>query len=193
MKQNKKMILGEKEKATFKNETNCYICGSSFNPKDATSKVRDHDHRTGEYRGATCRSCNINYYSNRYLPVVFHNLRGYDSHLIIKKTYDIANANIDEDSDDENKQQGKTNISVIPNSYEKFMSFKINDLRFIDSYQFMKESLEKLAVNLYSNTEDKYEKFNCMKTIFGDKTDLLCRKGYYPYEWFDTMDKTIFI
>lgn len=69
------------------------------------------------------------------------------------------------------------------------MSFKINDLRFIDSYKFMKESLEKPTENLYSNTDDKYEKLKCMKTIFGNKVDLLCRKGYYPYEWVDAIDK----
>ena len=72
---------------------------------------------------------NINYFSNRYLPIVFHNLRGYDGHLIIKEAYELD----------------KRNISAIPNSYEKFMSFKIGELKFIDSFQFMGESLEKLT------------------------------------------------
>ena len=35
-------------------------------------KVRDHDHRTSEYRGAVHSCCNINYFCNRYLPVVVH-------------------------------------------------------------------------------------------------------------------------
>jgi hypothetical protein len=53
--------------------------------------------------------------------VVFHNLKGYDSHMIIQKAYEI------------NSQLGNKNIDVIPNSYEKFMSFSIGDLKFIDS------------------------------------------------------------
>ena len=57
--------------------------------------------------------------SNRYLPVVFHNLRGYDSHLIVKEVY-----NLYPDKD----------LSIIPNSYEKFMSFKMGTLKFIDSF-----------------------------------------------------------
>ena len=37
--------------------------------------VRDHDDRIGKFRGACHNKFNINYYTNRYLPVVFHNLR----------------------------------------------------------------------------------------------------------------------
>ena len=46
-------------------------------------KVRDHCHRTGNYRGAAHTRCNINYYNNICMPVVFQNLKGYDSHLIL--------------------------------------------------------------------------------------------------------------
>jgi hypothetical protein len=62
----------------------CSICNGNF--KDGETRCRDHDHRTGKFRGATHQTCNTNYFNNRYLPVVFHNLRGYDSHFIIKKS-----------------------------------------------------------------------------------------------------------
>lgn len=63
-----------------------------------------------------------------------HNLRGYDGHLIIKNAFKIM-----QDMD------AKTKISAIPNSYEKFMSIGIGDIKFIDSMQFMASSLEKLT------------------------------------------------
>ena len=73
-------------------------------------------------------------FANRYLPIVFHDLRGYDSHLLMKEAY----KHIDGD------------ISVIPNSNGKFMTFKIGELKFIDSFQFMASSTEALTESLYS-------------------------------------------
>ena len=152
----------------------CYICNGDF--KENEQPVRDHDHRTGKFRGACHNKCNINYYTNRYLPVVFHNLRGYDSHLIIKKAYDI------------NKQIGDKQINIIPNSYEKFMSFSIGSLKFIDSFQFMASSLEKLTENLYDPI-DRYKNFNSMKSEFPEHYEILCQKGVYPYEFVDDISK----
>ena len=75
-----------------------------------------------------------------HLPIVFHNLRAYDGHFIIKKCYDIVKS-----------MDQEPNIHVIPNSYEKFMSFDIGNLKFIDSVQFMASSLEKLIENLHND------------------------------------------
>ena len=58
---------------TFIDATTCHICNGEFTKSNY--KVRDHCHRTGKYRGATHTRCNITYYNNTYLPVVFHNLR----------------------------------------------------------------------------------------------------------------------
>ena len=81
--------------------------------------------------------CNVNYYHQRYVPIFFHDLKGYDAHMIIKEAYKI-------------KEELKvSNIKVIPNNYEKYMSFTIGKLKFIDSLQFMASSLENLAENLY--------------------------------------------
>jgi hypothetical protein len=101
---------------------------------ETDAKVRDHDHLTGKYRGAAHKKCNIDYFSNRYVPVVFHNLRGYDGHLIIKNAYHAIQS-LDK----------RVDISAIPNSSEKFMSISIGYLRFIDSMQFMPCSLEKFS------------------------------------------------
>ena len=136
-RKNERMVMTEEDEKNFKKATVCSICSGPF--ADWKDKVRDHCHRTGKYRGAAHNCCNINYYSNRFLPVVFHNLRGYDSHLIIKKAFEVV--------------QGKEKIDAIPNSGEKFMTFSIGNLKFIDSYQFMNGSLEKLTESLKNKKE----------------------------------------
>ena len=47
--------------------------------------VRDHCHITGRYRGSAHQSCNLNFKVTKKIPVVFHNLRGYDGHLIMQQ------------------------------------------------------------------------------------------------------------
>jgi hypothetical protein len=43
--------------------THCHICKKSgFSKTGKNKKVRDHDHRTGQFRGAAHNKCNINYY-----------------------------------------------------------------------------------------------------------------------------------
>ena len=48
-------------------------------------KVRDHCHFTGEYRGAGHNSSKLQCRKPLILPVIFHNLQGYDSRLFIKQ------------------------------------------------------------------------------------------------------------
>ena len=52
----------------------------------------------------------------------------------------------------------------------------------------MASSLEKLAENLYDK-EDKYKHFHSLKSIYPEHYDLLCKKGFYPYEWVDNINK----
>ena len=175
MQLNAEMKLTDEDQNNFNNATKCYLCNECFTEKN--SKVRDHCHRTGKFRGACHNKCNINYYSNRYLPVVFHNLRGYDGHIILKSAYDIIG----------NK---KDQISAIPQSGEKFMSFKIGNLKFIDSFQFLTSSLEKLTDSLKSVDGDIYKNFVNMKKFFKDEDlNIICKKGLYPYEFIDSLEK----
>ena len=76
---------------------------------------------------------------NHKIPVVFHNLKNYDSHLIMQEL-------------------GKFNlkINVIPNGLEKYMSFSINDkLSSVDSFQFLSSSLDSL-VKILTKDDSKY-------------------------------------
>ena len=55
-----------------------------FNDNDEEN-VRDLCHVTGKFRGAAHWDCNINFQLTKKFPVIFHNLRGYDSHLIFNE------------------------------------------------------------------------------------------------------------
>ncbi|XP_023311415.1 uncharacterized protein LOC111692008 [Anoplophora glabripennis] len=76
------------QEAEFHKATHCHICEQPFKPEDV--KVRDHFHLSPEnnYRGAAHSGCNINYKDGVVIPVVFHNLSGYDAHFILEN---IAN------------------------------------------------------------------------------------------------------
>ena len=62
----------------------CHICLKECNdPRNR--KVRDHCHYTSLYQGAAHNNCNLKYRIPDYIPIVFHNLSGYDAHLFIKE------------------------------------------------------------------------------------------------------------
>ncbi|KYQ47054.1 hypothetical protein ALC60_13929, partial [Trachymyrmex zeteki] len=67
----------------FNSASHCHVCEKPFTPDD--TRVRDHCHLTGRYRGPAHTNCNLNYKDSHCIPVVFHNLSGYDAHFIIKE------------------------------------------------------------------------------------------------------------
>lgn len=49
--------------------------------------VRDHCHITGDFRDSAHQDCNLELRINAKelkIPVIFHNLRGYDRHFIMQ-------------------------------------------------------------------------------------------------------------
>ena len=77
------------------------------------------------------------------------------------------------------------NISIIPNNMEKYMAFMLGrHLKFIDSFQFMNSSLEKLVNNL-----NKDQFYYTSKIFKGKKFDLMTKKGIYPYDYMDNFEK----
>ena len=77
------VIFTMTDSLSFNNATTCHICTKPL----AKDKVRDHCHITRNYRGAAHNKCNLNYRLNPKswkLPVVIHNLKGYDGHFIVK-------------------------------------------------------------------------------------------------------------
>ena len=131
-------------------------------------KVRDRRHETGKFRGAGHWSCNINLQLTKKVPIIFHNLRGYDSHLIFcgLNKFDVK-------------------ISVIPNGLEKYMAiFFYKNLVFIDSMHFMSFNHDKLVKNLAD------EDFKYLVEEFGfENLGLLKQKGAYPYEYMNSFER----
>ena len=161
---NKEIIMTDLDTKDFQKAETCHICNLKFDKND--KKCADHCHVTGSYRGAAHNNCNLQYKLYNKIPIIFHNLRGYDSHLIMQKL-----------------GQFKKDIDVIPNNMEKYMAFMVDKLVFIDSFQFMPSSLEKLVSNLCVS-DMKY-----LKSEFGDHVSLLSRKGVYPYDYLDSFGK----
>ena len=155
---------------------------------DSRRTIRDHCH-LGRYCDPAHSNCNLNYKNSFYIPIVFHNLSGYDAHFIIKEIATAYDGHID----------------VLSITKEKYISFtkhvdstkdinvknfqKKNDvkLRFIDSFKFLNTSLDKLVSYL-----DK-DKLKIVHSEFcklsAEEFDLLTRKDVFPYEYIDCVEK----
>jgi len=134
----KPMMMTDEDKINFDFATRCWICQKDFVEGD--KKISDHCHYSGKFRGAAHNSCNLLFRKPKIVPVFFHKLSGYDSHIFIKSL-----------------GKGEGRIDCIPNNetYISFSKTMINgerkkkfDIRFVDSYKFMMASLDKLVGNL---------------------------------------------
>ena len=99
---------------------------------------------------------------------MFHNLRGYDSHLIFNELgkFDVK-------------------VSVIPNGLVNTWFFFFNkSLVFIDSMQFMISSIDRLVKKL-SDEDFKY----LVEEFGSENLGLLKQKGDYPYEHMDSFER----
>jgi len=112
------------------------------------------------------------------IPVVFHNLKNYDGHILLRHLSDKIQ-----------------NISCIPHNGEKFMTFSFSNLSFIDSLLFMSASLDELTKKLKRNAFHHFEsQFPTICQHFcteptEDIFSLLLRKGIYPYEYMDCVER----
>ena len=177
----KPLRLTQTEKKLFEKAKTCHICNKDL----GEDKVRDHCHFTGQYRGAAHNKCDLMCRKPRVLPVIFHNLQGYDAYLFIKQL-----ARLEGD------------LSCIPSTEEKYISFSKNikvgvyyclklgkmcpinfEIRFLDSFKFLQTSLANLVSNLSK------EDFHNTNHVFKKNVDLLTRKGVYPYDYVSSLDK----
>ena len=131
----KRLIMTGEDEQIYHNSHICWMCKQELN----TDKVKGHCHVTGKVRGAAHNKCNLKLRIPRKLPIIFHNLQGFDGHIIFKE---LNNFDVD--------------IAVIPKGIDKYMSIIVNrHITFIDSLQFNNTSLDTLASNL-NNKDFKY-------------------------------------
>ena len=195
--------LTDREKVEYKNSTTCPNCKNPFD-QNLRIKVRHHCHTTGKFLGAVCSKCNLQLQYRKgkqktqlkehadakqqklsdnstvhhhdeekkkndfFIPVIAHNMRGYDSHFIVKH-YE-KHATLD------------SSVSVIPSNTEKFVAFQIGKLRFLDSFQFLNASLDKLVDTLSSDAFVYTSKFSPCP-------EFTKQKGVYPYEYMKDRSK----
>ena len=124
----------------------------------AGDKVRDHCHIVGNYLGVAHSSCNLAYRISKpdwKLPVVIHNLKGYDVHLIAKAL---------------KSEFGE--VKVIP----QYLFITVDRLKFIDSLQFTSQILDSLVKTL------EVGEFEYLREAFpiAHEFELIKRKGVYP-------------
>ena len=73
-------------------------------------KMRDHGHVTGKFTGSAHWICSINLKWTKKVTLIFHKLKGCDSHMIMEE---IGNVDV--------------KISITPNGLENYMAFTINE------------------------------------------------------------------
>ena len=144
---NKPLKMTENDELRFKQMDECHICGNRYTDKDV--RVRDHCHIMGKFRGSAHQECNLRLRikpKDIKIPFIFHNLRGYDSHFIMQQIGKIARNHAYKNKKGEEQN---LKINTIPNNMEQYMAFMLGKhLMFLDSFQFMSSSLDKLVSNL---------------------------------------------
>ena len=155
----------------------CECCDGQFSFENP--KVHHHCHMTGNYLAPICQKCNLQLKFRKrkteddddgvIIPIIIHNLKGYDGHLILKSL----------------SKHHASKIKVIPMTEEKFISFEFGCFRFLDSLQFLNESLESLVTTLKKGGNDKF--VHTAQHL--PHLDLVTRKGVYPYEYMTGREK----
>ena len=160
----------------------CLGCEKQFLeeiPREET-KVPDHSHISGKYRGPAHFRCNRAFRlvkEDWKLPIFFHNGRRFDSHLILR-----ALNSTDED------------ITVLPHNVEQFISFTYGKCEVKDSIQFLMKSLDKIAKTLPLN--DQYINSLLEDALHGlpNKDQLrpfIKEKGKFPFAELTSVKKLL--
>ena len=122
--------------------------------------VRDHDHLNGKFRGYAHNKCKLQA-KNNFVPIFAFNCTNYGNHLFITK---LAK---------------KVRLKVLTKTDENYICIDMGHAKALDMFGFFHPpSLDAIGKTL----SDK-------ECVTLNKHGLERRKGIFPYEWFDIIDK----
>ena len=167
------------------NGAKCCICGEVV---QACPVVHD-CHSSGKIIGVAHSKCNLQARTKRFLPIFFHNLSRYDAHHIVKQPILLPDEK----------------LSAISHTDEVYISFSLrmkvpqytckdgrvvplySEIRFLDSFQCMSQSLEGLAKTM-ATSKLLYlrQKFS---SLSDDNFEKIRGKGSFPYSFLDSFEK----
>ena len=168
-----KINMSSKDEEKFKQAVNCHICHQELDEQP----VRDHCHITGKFLGAAHNLCNLQRSERKKIPMICHNLSGYDSHFLVQELGHV---------------KGLKTLSALPYNTEKFRTIDVNSFQFKDSLSFLNASLDELMNDLLKNKDHKFsiiDQLGLYKKGETEKKALLLRKGVYPYEYATSIKK----
>ena len=156
--------MTQEDKEDFHKNTFCRFCEKEI----LSDEVRDHFHLTGKYRGPAHNTCNINVKQKDsiFKPFAFHNFSNYDCHRFFERSVDL--------------KKDRVKFKIIPKTNEEYIVITYGCIRFVNSYRFLSESLDKLVRNL-----DEHD-FEILKKEFPDKWQY--KKIAYPHESFNSIE-----
>lgn len=167
--------MTKEDEESFRTATHCCLCHKVFAVNETKVKHHLHFHKASDKRSnfmcASHNRCNLNCKQATFVPVIFHNLKNFDGHILCQSIGLFK----------------ETEIKCIPQTFEHYISFSLGNLRFIDSFQFLTSSLETLVENLESDGHDNFDDFP--REFYEDHAKLLLRKGVYPYNYMDSADR----
>jgi len=206
------LTLHQQEK--YDKAVECKYCGDPFS--ETSPKCKHHNHSTGQFIATLCNKCNLQVKARRqkivdrknfvnpnlatptppedqskfkfFIPVIFHNLSGYDSHHIFRYFNPRVAARYSKNGD----TKYPPNVEIIALNLERFISFDIFYLRFIDSVKFLSASLDSLVENLVSSCDQPFDKFVHTREHLKPNPEvekLIFKKGEFPYNYFDSLER----
>lgn len=173
----------------------CHICSRDFS--EGSMVVRDHCHETGAYIGPAHNHCNLERCPKKEgdVPVLFHNLKGYDAHIIMD-AFSRHESKLKKGVPPPGKTLKAQTIKVIPRTSENYLSFSFGGFIFLDTYNFLVASLETKVGDLVRSDAATLKKegspvstFTEVDRYFGGKAHLLKRKGVYPYTYMSSFER----
>ena len=202
------MDMTPEEEERHRSLTHCEFCEKRFN--NECLRVADHDHISGRYLHTLCNDCNLKRVQyRRRMTVVFHNLKGYDGHhlmrhglsnmfdwelspiyqsgdkllgMIVHIPLDTCSSNDDEEEDDVDPE-----VEELRQRHRRRRRRRnVYTITFIDSCQFMPSSLLSLVETL---PETPRTRLMLLKQYgLSMENGLKSTKGVFPYTYFTSFD-----